>query len=68
MRRNMKLMEDVIKLYNKVEDLYTNIGNKLNNTHDFDSVYGIDGLYSKDIYVKFLRFHIGSAFDCITDK
>ena len=65
MQRNMKLVEDVTKLYNKVEDLYTNIRNKIKDTHDFNSVYGIDGLYSKDIYVKFLRFHIGSAFDCI---
>ena len=68
MKRNMKLMEDVIRLYNKVEDLYTNISNKLKDTHDFDGVYGIDGLYCKDMYVKFLRYHVGSAFDCIIDN
>ena len=39
----MKLVKDVTKLYNKVEDLYTNIRNKLNDTHDFNSVYGING-------------------------
>lgn len=68
MKRNMKLMEDVIKLYNKVEDLYTNISNKLNSTHDFDGVYGTDGLYRKFIYISTVRFNISDALRCIENN